>query len=603
MRGWRQVSRIWGRLQNKIGLFTLAVGVVAGAIVLSAVYLVGRHTLRETIGTNFRELAKTTAQNLDTQIRHHVEEAQLLASAFSVLQSVEESNAFYGSEPPEEIRGRIAEIEQRWQSAQGVDAYLLEILSNRATLHLKRFIRNREEDERVHRQILVTNKFGAVVASLTRPGHYFYGDREWWQKAMTLGEGKVLVAGIDTDPDYPVPTIGIAAPIFSEGTVIGVIQMVHDPEPFLRPAMSARVGKTDHTMLVSGTGKLLYCSALPLDQHRLEPALVAEIRRETPGWAATRVDPHLDPRYRGETITGFAPVPLTFQMGGSNFGGDRWFILTSQDPAETYAPVYTLLGWLALIGVIGTVFLFLLSLLAARRIVRPIQELQRGAELVGEGNLNYRITIHTGDEIEKLADQFNRMAYKLKLFYIGLEERVKEKSWKLEHQDRELYVLYSIAATLNKSLTLKELLDETLQKMLEVMEADAGVIWMSDDVSGRFTITATRVTRVNPPQMNNLIELIHNLSRQIIQSGALWTSENLGVDERVINMGYADAEFLSLAGIPLRSKTKVVGVLYLLYREVHALTSREENLLSSIGSQIGVAIDHALLAAKTTPEG
>ena len=51
-------------------------------------------------------------------------------------------------------------------------------------------------------------------------------------------------------------------------------------------------------------------------------------------------------------------------------------------------------------------------------------------------------------------------------------------------------------------------------------------------------------------------------------------------------------------GIPLISKGKVLGVCYLLYKNIHALTSKETNLLSSIGTQIGIAIEHALLFAK-----
>jgi len=74
------------------------------------------------------------------------------------------------------------------------------------------------------------------------------------------------------------------------------------------------------------------------------------------------------------------------------------------------------------------------------------------------------------------------------------------------------------------------------------------------------------------------------------------------VDARLEKFGPVDTSFMSLVGIPLRSRNKVLGVLYVLYRSIHALTSREEKLLASVGNQIGVAIEHALLTTQTRTE-
>src|SRR3989338_4739495 len=113
------------RLKTRLGLFILIAGLVSGAVTLGFIYVIGTSTLKEAIGRSFQELASTTSASIDTLIGHHVEEARLLASAQSVLSVVEESNAFYGSDPPEEVRRRIDEIDERWRRAQGVDAYFL----------------------------------------------------------------------------------------------------------------------------------------------------------------------------------------------------------------------------------------------------------------------------------------------------------------------------------------------------------------------------------------------------------------------------------------------------------------------------------------------
>jgi methyl-accepting chemotaxis protein len=50
------------------------------------------------------------------------------------------------------------------------------------------------------------------------------------------------------------------------------------------------------------------------------------------------------------------------------------------------------------------------ALYSAKTIVEPIHELERGAGIIGGGDLDHRLDIQTGDEIEQLAAAFNGMA-------------------------------------------------------------------------------------------------------------------------------------------------------------------------------------------------
>ncbi|MBB1073404.1 response regulator [Rhodoferax sp. 4810] len=65
--------------------------------------------------------------------------------------------------------------------------------------------------------------------------------------------------------------------------------------------------------------------------------------------------------------------------------------------------------------IVGTVLvLILIALLFARTISRPIQLLAEGSRRVGAGELDHRIQLRSGDEIEALAVTFNQMAIDLK---------------------------------------------------------------------------------------------------------------------------------------------------------------------------------------------
>ncbi|OYD88161.1 hybrid sensor histidine kinase/response regulator [Nostoc sp. 'Peltigera membranacea cyanobiont' 213] len=90
-------------------------------------------------------------------------------------------------------------------------------------------------------------------------------------------------------------------------------------------------------------------------------------------------------------------------------------ILAGQDLNETEQIV----KW----GILAFILLvlagqFVLILLPA---VRSIKKLQTGVATIREGNLDYRLDIQTGDEVEQLASEFNRMTVKLAESYHDLE--------------------------------------------------------------------------------------------------------------------------------------------------------------------------------------
>ncbi len=55
-----------------------------------------------------------------------------------------------------------------------------------------------------------------------------------------------------------------------------------------------------------------------------------------------------------------------------------------------------------------------LSFRLSRLITNPIKVLKQGSEIIGGGNLDHRVELHTGDELEDLANSFNKMALDLK---------------------------------------------------------------------------------------------------------------------------------------------------------------------------------------------
>ena len=108
-----------------------------------------------------------------------------------------------------------------------------------------------------------------------------------------------------------------------------------------------------------------------------------------------------------------------------------WTVLVEQPLVEAFAPLYASLQRTGLLLVAGLALAVAASLYVARRMVHPIQAIQRGAEQLAAGKLDEPIIVRTGDELQALAGQFNDMASQLKQSYAGLERKVEERTLEL----------------------------------------------------------------------------------------------------------------------------------------------------------------------------
>lgn len=108
-----------------------------------------------------------------------------------------------------------------------------------------------------------------------------------------------------------------------------------------------------------------------------------------------------------------------------------WTVFAEQPLKEAYRPVYASIARSVALVLIGIVAAIATSLLLARRMVRPIHEIEARARELGEGQFERRISLQTGDEMEGLATQFNRMASRLQQMYASQETRIAERTKEL----------------------------------------------------------------------------------------------------------------------------------------------------------------------------
>ncbi len=103
----------------------------------------------------------------------------------------------------------------------------------------------------------------------------------------------------------------------------------------------------------------------------------------------------------------------------------------AQSAIETTAGRRTNL-YIVLSAIISMLLAIAIGWFFSRRVTARIDQLRKGAEVIEQGQLGYRLRIESGDEIELVSNQFNSMASKLEESHQTLERKVEERTRELK---------------------------------------------------------------------------------------------------------------------------------------------------------------------------
>ena len=226
------------------------------------------------------------------------------------------------------------------------------------------------------------------------------------------------------------PYVTVAVPIErSPGEVTGVLQAEAGLSDILDVASSVRFGGAGYKYVMTRSGELIAHSNIRLVLQRRNFASLDQVK------AAFQSSPDA-PRPR-------AVVALNIE-GQKVFSSHAlipildWAVFIERPTKEAYAPIYASLLRTSILLLIGLGVALLATLFVSRRVVRPLEALRQGVERIRKGDLSARVELNSGDEIEILAEEFNRMATHLRNAYTGLERKVTERTRELTNANEKL---------------------------------------------------------------------------------------------------------------------------------------------------------------------
>jgi signal transduction histidine kinase/ActR/RegA family two-component response regulator len=163
--------------------------------------------------------------------------------------------------------------------------------------------------------------------------------------------------------------------------------------------------------------------------------------------------------------------------------------------------------------------------------------------------------------------------------------------------NQELSILNVISQTVNQSIDLDEILNKSLDKMMEMTGVRSAGIYLLDEKNNDLVYVAYRgFSKIFLKGMRRF-KLGEGVTGKVALSGEPIFIEDYPNYPSAVPLAIEEG-LKSLAVIPLKSREKAYGTLNIARKEFYQFTSFEKDLFNSIGQIIGGALERASLYAE-----
>ncbi|MBM4339859.1 MAG: GAF domain-containing protein [Deltaproteobacteria bacterium] len=173
-------------------------------------------------------------------------------------------------------------------------------------------------------------------------------------------------------------------------------------------------------------------------------------------------------------------------------------------------------------------------------------------------------------------------------------EKKSNKGEEIIRLNRELSILNAISQTVNESIDLDEILNRSLDKIVEMTEIQSVGIYLLKEGTNELIYVAHKGFSMAFSKGMKRLKLGEGATGKVALSGEpLFIEDYPGYSEAI---PFAIEEGLkSLAVIPLRTREKIYGTLNIARKEFDKFIPSTRNLLNSIGQIISSALERASL--------
>ena len=382
-------------VRAKLILTFLLVCLFSIGLVAFFTYVNLRSNIESDIGFHMKAEAEIQAQALGHLVSKQSDALEGFVLVEALRDPVIKSNAQYKGSVMA-IQNQLQQQNLIWQASNDQDRFVQNLLSNETSRELHHFL----EIFPSFTDVLITDKYGAVIAATSRPTDYFQAGEEWWQAAHDRGRGSIYFGQPVLAPKGNTRSMIIAMPIESSSgdEFIGIMKVVYNLQDILD--LLATPQHTTQADLLLPDGKLLAPSGeiVSLDSNTI-------VRLHE-----TMEDNYVQLIFEGKLqFVSQARVKTPDPKEVSAFDHLNWTLITHQDLNDALAPVTAAWRTASLSIIVVLILTTGAAVFLAQLFVAPISRLTAVARQIASGDLSAKAQVESRDEIGTLAGTFNSM--------------------------------------------------------------------------------------------------------------------------------------------------------------------------------------------------
>jgi signal transduction histidine kinase len=377
-------------------------------------------------------------------------------------------------------------------------------------------------------------------------------DPNLFEKSKRLNQiGDIYQTGF---PDHPLGKLLVGAVTDSRNRVIGSLALSVDMQfvyEFLQDMTG--LGKTGETLLVQkiSDNRIRFISPLRHDT-------IAVLKKEIVVGSSVGLPAQ-------EALQGRSGIGESVDYRGirvlsswQNIPSLDWGLVAKIDIDEAFAPVENFKKLMILIVTITLVFVVLASISTAKIIADPIHELHKGTEIIGRGNLDYKVGRPTRDEIGQLSRAFDVMVDNIKKITASRAE-LEAIRQDLERSNAELEQFAYVSS-------------HDLKSPLRAIESLA--LWIEEDMAS----TLTDSSRQHLDLLRQRVRRMERLLNDLLDYSRIG---RVGHDVQVVNTADLAAQARDLLNIPEGFRVEIRPPMPVLKTQATPLRQVFQNLIGN----------------------
>jgi two-component system nitrate/nitrite sensor histidine kinase NarX len=244
-----------------------------------------------------------------------------------------------------------------------------------------------------------------------------------------------------------------------------------------------------------------------------------------------------------------------------------------------------------LLGALGLLALLLIRV--RKTLLSPLTMLRDWVHNIRSGNLSARIIDDGHSEFSELVKDVNALGDKLQGLSDDMQSQVSKQTKHIERKTHSLEIIYDVAASINVSRDLDDLLTRFLHTLKDVVNARAAVVRLVTE-DNQMRLVSSIGMDDDLMAKEQLIPSESCLCGSAYKNGKVLFQKDLNQCDKIIGRSFFEQDNIGMIVVPLQYRDKTLGV-YNLFVDNSGFADPEdiEELLTSLGRHLGMAIDKA----------